>query len=117
MRERDEHDVDLLAIEHRADVLDAAEPPHVLRNLALVAQEAQDEDADVPAPVEDAQHLGGRLPAAHHDRVAKVVAVTAGEPQPFAQRRAGEADRDDRLEQEQQDDESRVLVPAKHERS
>ena len=69
-----------------------------------------------PAP-QHAQHLGGRLAAAHHDRVALVVAAPAGERAATSRNTA--RDRltlDDRRDPEHHDDEPRVLVAAEDER-
>src|SRR3989454_1570398 len=116
VRQRDEHDVDLLPVEDGADVLETAEPRRVdAGRLRLVREEPQDPDADVrPAP-QHPQHFDRRLAATDDDRVPLVVAAAAREPEPLAEGRAREAHHDDRLHQEERDHEPRVVVAAEGE--
>src|SRR5207253_10328142 len=81
VRQRDEHDVDLLPVEDGADVLETAEPRRVdAGRLRLVRKEPQDPDADVrPAP-QRPQHFDRRLAATGDDRGPRVVASAAREP-------------------------------------
>ena len=112
--QRDDHDVDLVRVEHRADVLGCAEPAR-LPLFALVAQTAQHSHADVRPPAQDAKHLGRRLAAAHHDRVAEIVAATARHAEGLAKDHARHRRADDRGQPEDTDGGTRVVVAAEQE--
>src|SRR5439155_8357457 len=78
VRQRDEHDVDLLPVEDGPDLLETAEPRRVdAGRLRLVREEPENPDADVPPPVEHAQDLRRGLAAAQDDRVTLVVGAAA----------------------------------------
>src|SRR3989442_2011059 len=87
----------------------------MMPGMSVVAQQAEYPDADIRSAPEHPQHLGGRLAAAHDDRVPLIVALSARESERLAEGRAREAHRHDGLCQEEHDDEPRVLVPAEGE--